>query len=65
LRADGHAAIVAGLEVGAQAPNKGPPRAAWGWAQDGALGAPGAVPGWLWGHAQFAKGFGGVGMEAF
>ncbi len=63
LRADGHAAIGAGLEEGAEAPNKGPPGAAWGWAQDGALGAPGAVPSLLWGHAQFAVGFGDVVME--
>ena len=64
LCADRHAAIGADLDEGAEAPNKGPPRAAGGWAQDGALGPPGAVPGLLGGHAQFAMGFGGVVMEA-
>ena len=41
LCADRHAAIGAGLDEGAEAPNKRPPRAAGGWAQDGALGPPG------------------------
>ena len=63
LRADGYAAIGAGFENGAEAPNKGPPRAAWGLAQDRALGPASAVPSLLRGHAQFAMGFLGVVME--
>ena len=61
--ADGYSAIGAGFDGGAEAPNKGPPRAAWGWAQDGALGAPGTVPSLLRGHAQFAMGFLGIVVE--
>ena len=63
LRADGYAAIGAGFEDGAEAPNKGPPRATRGLAQDGALGPASAVPSLLRGHAQFAMGFLGVVME--
>ena len=63
LRTDGDPAIGADFYGGAEAPNKGPPRAAGGWAQDRALGPAGAVPGLLRGHAQFAMGFGGVVMQ--
>ncbi len=62
--ADGNPTIGRDLEGGAQAPNIRPPRAAWGWAQYGALFFFGQVPGALRGHAQFAVDFVGVAMEA-
>ena len=62
--ADGHATVGSDLEGRADAPNLGPPRAAGGWAQHGALFFFGQFPGALRGHAQFAMGFLGVVMEA-
>jgi len=64
LRANGHAAIGADFDESAEAPNKGPPRATGRWAQDGAFGAPSAVPGLLRGHPQFAMDLAGVVMKA-
>ena len=64
LGADGNAAIGADLDRGANTPNIRPPRTSVDWAQDGSPFFPGAVPGLLWSHAQFAVSFVGVVMEA-
>ena len=64
LGANGNAAVEADLERSAHAPNIGPPGAARGWTQNGALFFFGEFPGSLRGHAQFAVGFMGVAMES-
>ena len=64
LGADGDAAIGADFEGSSEAPNIMPPRAAWGWAQDGPAFFGGTFPGLLWGHAQFSMSFVDVAVES-
>jgi len=64
MGADGHTAVAADLDRGANAPNIRPPRASADGAQDGSLLFLGAIPGLLWSHREFAMGFVGVAMEA-
>ena len=64
LSADRNAAIGADLDGGAQAPNIRPPRAAWGWAEDGAFFQAGQIPGALWSLPQFPMLFVGVAVQA-
>ena len=64
LGADGNTSVGTHFERCADAPNIGPPRAAWGWAQDGSFFFPGQVPSFLRGSIQFAMDFVDVVMEA-
>lgn len=64
LGADGHAAVHADPEVGAQAPDKGPPRAVGHGLQSGAFFFERKVPGLLGFHFEFAVDFMLVTMEA-
>lgn len=64
LGADGNPAVGPDLEHRAEAPNIGPPRATWGWAQHGSFFFFGLFPSSLRGHAQFAVSFAGVAMES-
>jgi hypothetical protein len=63
LGADGYAAIGADFDVRADAPNKGPPGAAWGRPEDGAFLLAGKFPGLEGSHAQFPMDLVGVAME--
>jgi hypothetical protein len=63
LWADRNAAIGAGFYSGANTPNIRPPRAARGWAEDGAFFFFGQFPSHLGYHAQLAVDFMGVAME--
>ena len=63
LDTDGHPTVGADLNRGASAPNIRPPRAAWGWAQEGTLFFLGGFPGLLWGHAEFAMSLVPIVME--
>jgi len=62
--ANGNAAVGSDLEQRPEAPNIGPPRASWGWAQYGSFFFFCQFPGALRGHAQFAVGFAGVTVES-
>ena len=64
LGADGDAAVVADFDLGALAPNVGPPGAARHGPQDGAFFLFGGVPGVLGFHVEFAMDFVRVAMEA-
>ena len=64
LRADGNAAIGADLDLGAQAPDKGPPRAVGFGAQHRAFFFASEVPGLLRSHFEFAVDLVLVVMEA-
>jgi hypothetical protein len=64
LDADGNTAVGTNFERCADAPNIGPPRAAWGRAQDGSFFLPGKVPSFLRGSIQFAMDFVDVVMES-
>ncbi len=63
LGADGHAAIGADPQGGAQAPNIRPPRTSGCRTEHGSFFLFGEFPGSLRGQAQFAVGFVGVTME--
>ena len=63
LWADGNAAIGAGFYRGTNTPDIRPPRAARGWAEDGAFFFFGQLPSLLGDHAQLAVDFLGVAME--
>jgi hypothetical protein len=63
LGADGHAAIGADFDGGANAPNIRPPRTSGDGAQDRTFFFLGAVPSLLRSHAQFAVGFASVAMK--
>lgn len=63
LGTDGNPAVGADFYDGADTPNIRPPRAAWGWPQDGAFFLLGEIPGPLRGQAQFAMDFMDVAME--
>ena len=62
--ADGDASIGSDFDLGAEAPDVGPPGAVWGGAEDGAFFLEREVPGGLRGGAQFAVAFGGVVVDA-
>ncbi len=62
--ANGNASVGADLEEGALAPNVRPPRATWGWAQDGAFFFACQIPSVLGSHLQFAVGFVAIAMAA-
>ena len=64
LGADGHAAIGAYFDVGAQAPDKGPPGTVGHRAQHRAFFFEGEVPGLLGFHFEFPMDFVLVAMEA-
>ena len=64
MGANRDAAIGADLDLGEQAPNKGPPGAVGFGAQQGAFFFAGQVPGFLRGHVEFAVDFVLVVMEA-
>ena len=64
LCADGNTTIGADFQGSAKAPNIGPPRATWGWTQNGAFFFFGQIPGLLGDQAQFTMGFLSVAMEA-
>ena len=62
LGGDRDPAVVADTDAGALAPDKGPPWTGGCRAEDGALFGQGLVAGGLWGSAEFAVDFVGVGV---
>ena len=64
LSAQGDGAVWGDLDRGAQAPDVGPPRTGWDWAEHGAVLSQSLVPGGLGWGAQLAMDFMGVGVGA-
>ena len=63
LITDGDFAVVADADASPLAPGVGPPRALWGWAEDGAFFGEGLLVGGVGCLAQFTVAFVLVGVE--